>query len=308
MTKELIIIEKIGNVLFFGGLIWLLIDVLIILRKKSKIKIFIYPVIVMASGIGLFKYVEEKKDVIPPDTILLSYPQSLTNSTSAVFRFSSTEQNSRFECQIDNENWSACGIPKTYTELSEGSHVFRVRAIDAVGNVDPTPATYPWIIKLKECSFGVYKVKQTLESKLCRFSIKELEQPSVAKVVVTKKNDNWEVTYNNAPMKIKSVDKIGCVIEANRFEALGEVPVNFIDEMEDEGWVYCIGILPMFETEELTIYESGITGTSKFDIWGNTKCYNIEYRWYAGKKGVYCEFLLSGRGIKQTETKKVEKK
>jgi len=34
-----------------------------------------------------------------------------------------------------------CSSPKTYTGLPEGAHVLRVRATDAAGNTDPTPAT-----------------------------------------------------------------------------------------------------------------------------------------------------------------------
>jgi hypothetical protein len=87
-------------------------------------------------------------DTTPPDTILTSYPPNPSNSTSATFEFTCNEGNCTFECQLDYSAWETCTSPKTYTNLSEGSHTFSVRAIDSAGNVDPTPAAYSWTISL----------------------------------------------------------------------------------------------------------------------------------------------------------------
>ena len=40
----------------------------------------------------------------------------------------------------------ACSSPKDITGLSDGSHTFQVRAVDAVGNRDPTPAIFTWTV------------------------------------------------------------------------------------------------------------------------------------------------------------------
>ena len=40
-----------------------------------------------------------------------------------------------------------CTSPENYT-ATEGQRLFEVRAIDAVGNVDPTPASYTWVVDL----------------------------------------------------------------------------------------------------------------------------------------------------------------
>src|SRR4029078_7325329 len=40
--------------------------------------------------------------------------------------------------------FSSCSTPKSYSGLSEGSHTFKVRATDAAGNTDASPAQYTW--------------------------------------------------------------------------------------------------------------------------------------------------------------------
>ncbi len=45
-----------------------------------------------------------------------------------------------FECKIDKKPFKPCTPPKTVKNLDEGKHKFKVRAIDAAGNVDPSAA------------------------------------------------------------------------------------------------------------------------------------------------------------------------
>ncbi len=44
-----------------------------------------------------------------------------------------------FECKLDQGRFKPCSSPKSYRGLKPGRHVFRVRAIDASGQVDQTP-------------------------------------------------------------------------------------------------------------------------------------------------------------------------
>jgi hypothetical protein len=55
------------------------------------------------------------------------------------FKFTSSEDSSTFACKRDRGEWKRCSSPKKYS-ARRGDHTFRVRATDAAGNTDPTPA------------------------------------------------------------------------------------------------------------------------------------------------------------------------
>ena len=85
-------------------------------------------------------------DNIPPETSIASGPSGAVDDSSASFVFSSTEPDSTFECALDGAPFSACTSSQDYTGLSDGSHTFRVRATDAAGNTDTTPAERSWMV------------------------------------------------------------------------------------------------------------------------------------------------------------------
>ena len=85
-------------------------------------------------------------DTTPPDTTIGSGPTGSTSSTSASFDFSSSETGSSFQCRLDTAAFAACNSPKAYTGLGATTHTFQVRATDAAGNVDPTPASRTWTV------------------------------------------------------------------------------------------------------------------------------------------------------------------
>jgi hypothetical protein len=82
-------------------------------------------------------------DTTPPETTIDSGPSGTITSTTATFDFSSTEENSLFECKLEpvETAFSSCVSPKSYSSLANGSYTFSVRAIDAAGNTDTSPAT-----------------------------------------------------------------------------------------------------------------------------------------------------------------------
>jgi hypothetical protein len=81
-----------------------------------------------------------------PNTRILSGPPRVTYKTRAKFRFASTESQSRFQCRLDKRKWKGCRNPFEGA-VKPGKHLFKVRAIDRVGNVDPTPARFGWRVK-----------------------------------------------------------------------------------------------------------------------------------------------------------------
>jgi hypothetical protein len=85
-------------------------------------------------------------DTTPPSTTISSGPSGSTTATSATFAFASSESGSTFECKLDAGAFAACTSPKAYTGLAVGAHTFSVRAKDAAGNVDASPATAAWTV------------------------------------------------------------------------------------------------------------------------------------------------------------------
>ncbi|MBI5311121.1 MAG: hypothetical protein HZB14_08905, partial [Actinobacteria bacterium] len=85
-------------------------------------------------------------DTTDPTTSIDSSPPLTDSDPTPTFTFSSNEPGGSFECRIDGGAWGACSSPHTTAALADGAHTFDVRAIDAAGNVDATPASYSWSI------------------------------------------------------------------------------------------------------------------------------------------------------------------
>jgi parallel beta-helix repeat protein len=85
-------------------------------------------------------------DIIAPDTTITAGPVGLVNSPAASFSFTATEANSTFACSLDGAAFNTCTSPITYTGLTNRSHIFQVRATDALGNLDTTPASQAWTV------------------------------------------------------------------------------------------------------------------------------------------------------------------
>jgi hypothetical protein len=100
------------------------------------------------------KAVKAPPDTTAPETTITAGPEqhSTTQSESATFEFTSSEPNSKFECLLRGTSftaavkgeynldlWHQCTSPMTYSPLRDDNIYFYVRAIDAAGNVDPTP-------------------------------------------------------------------------------------------------------------------------------------------------------------------------
>jgi hypothetical protein len=90
-------------------------------------------------------------DGAAPDTAFSTTPSDPSSLTSATFAFTGSDPGAAglagFECALDGAAFQACSSPTTIAgPLVDGPHTFQVRALDALGNVDLTPATYTWTV------------------------------------------------------------------------------------------------------------------------------------------------------------------
>jgi hypothetical protein len=91
-------------------------------------------------------------DLTTPETAFEDGPPQFTNSTSATFEFSGTDDRSAaedltFECSLDDEvSWVPCDSPEDVTGLTDATHSYYVRATDEAGNTDPVPDRYDWTV------------------------------------------------------------------------------------------------------------------------------------------------------------------
>lgn len=80
-----------------------------------------------------------------PDTKIDAAPAAFSNERAPAFRFSADEDGVTFTCRIDSEPAAPCTSPYV-RNLDDGSHTFSVRAVNAGGQADDTPAEVVWTI------------------------------------------------------------------------------------------------------------------------------------------------------------------
>jgi len=92
-----------------------------------------------------------------PTVAISQMPLAFTNATSASFSFSgisSSNTIASYRCSMDNNVFTACSSPQSYSSLVEGSHSFSVKAIDALGQAS-SPASYSFSVDLTKPSAPV---------------------------------------------------------------------------------------------------------------------------------------------------------
>jgi hypothetical protein len=76
-------------------------------------------------------------DTAAPTASITGGPSDPSNDAGPTFTFTADESGSSFECRLDGGTFSACTSPHGLTGLTDGSHIFTVRAVDAAGNTGP---------------------------------------------------------------------------------------------------------------------------------------------------------------------------
>lgn len=91
-------------------------------------------------------------DVSPPETVITQTPSAITGDTVTI-AYAGTDDvtpdgDIEFSYAIDGGGWSEWSKDASTTSsgLADGSRVFAVKARDAAGNVDPTPASVGFIV------------------------------------------------------------------------------------------------------------------------------------------------------------------
>ncbi|MEA2229644.1 MAG: hypothetical protein QOF04_3274, partial [Solirubrobacteraceae bacterium] len=75
-----------------------------------------------------------------------SGPSGQSSSAEASFGFSADDAEATFECKLDDGAWASCSSPQAYGQVGDGPQTFFVRALNALGNVDATPASRSWTV------------------------------------------------------------------------------------------------------------------------------------------------------------------
>ena len=89
---------------------------------------------------------------IPPDTQITTGQdeRSMTQDADLMFEFTGSDDVLEpslltFQCKLDDGAWQACTSPQELSAPADGPHMFSVRAIDDMNNLDPSPAERNWI-------------------------------------------------------------------------------------------------------------------------------------------------------------------
>ncbi|MBI3555227.1 MAG: hypothetical protein HY074_03050, partial [Deltaproteobacteria bacterium] len=76
----------------------------------------------------------------------ISASQAANNGSSISFTLTSSKSYSTFVCALDGAAPVSCDATASYSNLAAGNHSFFARATDALGNVDPTGASYAFTV------------------------------------------------------------------------------------------------------------------------------------------------------------------
>ena len=73
-------------------------------------------------------------DTVAPTVAITQRPSNPSSTSSATFAFTASQNGSSFSCRLDGGGFVPCPSPVTYDNLSDGPHIFSVKATDPAGN------------------------------------------------------------------------------------------------------------------------------------------------------------------------------
>lgn len=85
-------------------------------------------------------------DTVAPETTIELGPPDVSDSPNTTFFYGSNDNTASFQCRLDGAPFASCGSSQDYNGLADGSHTFEVRAHDAAGNSDSTPASRTFVV------------------------------------------------------------------------------------------------------------------------------------------------------------------
>ncbi|CAA9423714.1 MAG: BNR repeat domain protein [uncultured Rubrobacteraceae bacterium] len=152
-------------------------------------------------------------DRMPPETSITgTTPEEASSAKSAAFSFVSGGEAdfSGFECSMDGATFSACSSPKEYAGLADGAHVFRVRALDALGNRDATPAEYGWTVDTTAPDApGIASPSEGFTGNTGTFEVKGTAEPGSEVFVYDAASADYPVGSSDVPVGTARADESG---------------------------------------------------------------------------------------------------
>jgi hypothetical protein len=151
-----------------------------------------------------------------PNTVITSGPPEFSNSTSASFQFSATD-NPTFVCKLDGTTVTC--PPADFGGLEVGSHAFEVTATDEFGNVETTPAVRSWTVDLTSPDTAITSGPGTTINTASATFTFESADPDGAGFECSLDSSDWipcasPTTYSNLPngahtVSVRTVDRAG---------------------------------------------------------------------------------------------------
>ena len=109
---------------------------------------FLRPAVLYDPLLSLPSMTAPAPDTVPPDAAIVAGPPSATQRRTADLSFTTSEPGpyAGFDCSLDGSTPVPCQSPVQLDALADGHHLYEVWARDAVGNVDPAPASVSWTV------------------------------------------------------------------------------------------------------------------------------------------------------------------